>query len=603
MRFAPIVEGYKELSSRAVHFGLQVRNVSTKTTLGALKLLVESEDSVIQVESSIKYFCYDPLIDTKTIETETQIVDLASFVGPDYAESMRNRQILTKRKLALASLIKAWFERRFPCKSLSSSFLLAGFFFLPIELFSGSSREFLAEMLPAAANPSALFGWWSTSVEKAFSDLEDDDADTEAVRWALIPKLHWMSRITLTKSETGEFIVPGVPRLGLPTITTLVGKEALKKAVDEHYASSEKPLQVARFSGMDESSRGFFLLKGWNDRSVPGIRNESWLEKAKWLNRGDSPSDAGVEHLAVYTRKGEEICPLHPKIAPETIPEDLPLESVLRGLWFLPESFENPSKLQSLCNSLVIRGMRQKSKEDFDKMCHEWDECARVAFLNDAEGCSKYFLIAAAHTLQHSLVKKVMSTYIAKRGSKNHAANRVWKCLRKALTSTAVSCASFLIPSIDWVRVMRSPERVVNSIVACVAGALEDATPGAFGEFLSSLPSHAKTLIEDSMLKKHQKRAGSRPRLKSKKQLHLIPSQDAMKCAMRFAKRSDRTALDCIHYIDDAAKARIALEMLSCARDESSGYATLGFDTEWGGGDFRGCAIVQIATPHISFHL
>ena len=610
-RFAPCER------SESVHSGLQVRDVKSKVTLGALKLLLVGDDDdnkVRHFESSIKFFCYDPGRHDNSDESPP----LDSFVGPDLAESLGTRQVLTVRKLGLASLVDVWFEEQFPRKTVQGALLLAGYYFVPVNQYSkGTLGGCVSNLLPAV-NANAPAGWWSTDPSEAFRVLNGKSQDgKDEVRWAIVGKLHWMSRITLTVSADGSFVVPRDDALFLPEIQT-VGEKELVKQIGTHYASPDKrPILAVRFCGMRESSRGFFLMSSWNEKALPPVKGqENSIARAARLADENGPNlEHREEHhranYAIFTRSGQRVGAL--PIGSEDLDgnsddatwDEAPLFEILRPDTFLSlDSLENETLLDEACRAFVVRARRQRSRDDFYVMCSELEQVVRAAHCADEVGCSRNFVLVAAHASFRKRLHRVFYSHTKAR--KRGVWKRVWKGALNALAEVCLSCSEILISCIDWDAVS-SCEPEIYSTIACkfVGSALRNSVD-VFAKIHPSLPPMVLFFIEE----KTAKALINRKRRESKEKGHLpckdpIHFDDSMVPCIKEYFKSRYTPHYCIgddgfvklaHMrictVDDVSSARNARAELSDSIADSA--IAVGFDAEWSEA-YDGCAIVQIA--------
>jgi len=261
-----------------LHAGVRV---GTKgTTLGALKYvwLCENTNRIVHFECSVKFFCR-----------------LEQFmVGPHLSETLATRYRFAKRKLQVAQvakpmLVENLFKKDIPLTSVS---ILYGYLFYPCEF---GTTDLVASQLAENGltmdvghedylEKGHLRGWYTCNfvpVLKKFSGTLENERE----RWAVLPKLYWLSDMKIPASNVEQYGVPFLERDDMLELVSChfgrgksrvldpdCSQRRIKRANRASGLAPEcsSPLLVAQLV-LDESgelwveqTRGFILPKKWD---------------------------------------------------------------------------------------------------------------------------------------------------------------------------------------------------------------------------------------------------------------------------------------------------------------------------------------------------
>ncbi|ETV92192.1 hypothetical protein, variant [Aphanomyces invadans] len=195
-------------------------------------------------------------------------------------ETLEGRAGKFQRKLRMCgdatSSASRWLSAHFaPCGNsvilVQSHVIFRGYIYYPLARMSTTS-VLPRPILPSAINEDHLQGWWTLDFE---NDLQRTTPSSS--RFAILPKLFWLAKVSATRLDDETVSIPGDPGLHLPSIPVL-SRDDLFVAVRAHFASSPtaKPLVVAELrpciheTAFEETSRGAIVNRAmWQPAIAP----------------------------------------------------------------------------------------------------------------------------------------------------------------------------------------------------------------------------------------------------------------------------------------------------------------------------------------------
>ncbi|RHY96017.1 hypothetical protein DYB31_015741 [Aphanomyces astaci] len=296
--------------------GQQLVTAKTSRTVGQLKFVFRmflpsssSDFTDMHWEASIKFFLLTsiaPTSSTTEAADTTASIQLEHFVGPHQGENLAWRATEVTRKLDMCRLdvVHAWLRSHFASPSTSedhpdaaactsdypdaaacdtnpdaaassamlpvddhhvqSHMLLRGYLFYPLsQLSSTTSASTIA--VTDDLDACHLRGWWSVDYA---ADLVR--AAPSHARWAILPKLHWLSPVVAVPSPSSSFhddkehegdnvwVLPGDTNLGLDPIP-LLDWQALCSVLSSHFSHNPTamPLLVAELHASSSADDPF----------------------------------------------------------------------------------------------------------------------------------------------------------------------------------------------------------------------------------------------------------------------------------------------------------------------------------------------------------
>ncbi|ETV74246.1 hypothetical protein, variant [Aphanomyces astaci] len=277
--------------------GQQLVTAKTSRTVGQLKFVFRmflpsssSDFTDMHWEASIKFFLLTsiaPTSSTTDAADSSASIQLEHFVGPHQGENLAWRATEVTRKLDMCrfDVVRAWLRSHFASSSsdndhpdaaactsdypdaaastsavlpvddhhVQSHMLLRGYLFYPLsQLSSTTSASTIA--VTDDLDACHLRGWWSVDYA---ADLVR--AAPSHARWAILPKLHWLSPVVAVPSPSCSFhddkehegadnvwVLPGDTNLGLDPIPIL-DWQALCSVLASHFSHNPTamPLLVA----------------------------------------------------------------------------------------------------------------------------------------------------------------------------------------------------------------------------------------------------------------------------------------------------------------------------------------------------------------------
>ncbi|ETV92207.1 hypothetical protein, variant [Aphanomyces invadans] len=267
--------------------GQQLVTVKASRTVGQLKFVFRmflpsssSEFVDMHWEASIKFFLLTTI--SPPSPSGDSPIKLEHFVGPHLGENLAWRASEVSRKLDMCRLdvVRAWLASHFasPAATLSSPLndaaaidkshhvqsymLLRGYLFYPLAHLPSTTGCRSVIHVSSDIEPAHLRGWWTVDFASELVRAAPADA-----RWAILPKVHWLSpviaRLSLGRTDEDEnaWAIEGDAELGLDPIP-LMDRAALFHVCTGHFKHSPTamPLLVAELrlvqNGADERDNG-----------------------------------------------------------------------------------------------------------------------------------------------------------------------------------------------------------------------------------------------------------------------------------------------------------------------------------------------------------
>uniref|UniRef100_K3X831 Uncharacterized protein n=1 Tax=Globisporangium ultimum (strain ATCC 200006 / CBS 805.95 / DAOM BR144) TaxID=431595 RepID=K3X831_GLOUD len=286
LRFCPLF--------RVERFAVGKQIVSaTNQTVGQLKFLFSlavdgREDAEaaaatqdFHVESSVKFFLLHPLGQQQPRDngndndhaklgaaepngestnsepsSPSSCYPLEQFVGPHLGENLawRAQEVTRKLEMCHGESVRSWLRAQYSDR-VTSHIVLRGYLFYPLSHFRSTSDvtlhhdwEFHRRRVPSNSliesdvatrptNPSIatnhLRGWWTSNLEAELEPkvLANDVETFGESRFAVLPKLHWLSPLLATQdAATHAIVVEGEASLGIETLQLMTRDELVEFA-------------------------------------------------------------------------------------------------------------------------------------------------------------------------------------------------------------------------------------------------------------------------------------------------------------------------------------------------------------------------------------
>ncbi|KAF0691009.1 Aste57867_17691 [Aphanomyces stellatus] len=258
-------------------------------------------------EASIKFFLLS--------DADERPCKLEHFVGPHLGENLAWRAQEVQRKLDMCRLdaVRSWMASHFEWTAAqmddhhtaSSHMILRGYLFYPLS-HRAATTSLDVETMTKDIEPTHLRGWWTIDYE-----TELTRAAPPTAKWAILPKVHWLSPVVAQDQGSVAAVITGDEHLGLDDIVAM-DRATLFSTCRAHFAhcDSAMPLLVAELhpSNKDttqyiEISRGFVMNpKTWNPAPLTGDalryrRHRSKNKQATDLNTlfTSTPWDVSME--------------------------------------------------------------------------------------------------------------------------------------------------------------------------------------------------------------------------------------------------------------------------------------------------------------------
>ncbi|CAE8640970.1 unnamed protein product [Polarella glacialis] len=249
-------------------------------TAGQLKFVCRLEDSLLHVESSLKFFV-DAIPVGAGLDTERP--SLSRFVGPFLHENFAWRLEEAKRKLRCtqSTAVHAYLQEQLGELPVRSTYFLKGFIFRPLCDF----RPAKPWSTPAELNGSCPLGWFTSSLEELSEKLSlspgGGGGGGALPRVAVLPKLFWLGP---AEARGDPPAIPGCGLSGQEVAIPVEPWDVVRKQVEEHFEKFENalllcelvPVTLPTSEGDDtkevvvwrERSRGFFLPPTWDPQAL-----------------------------------------------------------------------------------------------------------------------------------------------------------------------------------------------------------------------------------------------------------------------------------------------------------------------------------------------